>query len=79
MKMSCTQARRYLQNLIIGDFNFEGFESFTYLGSVIDNGNKMLKDIHSKIMTANRAYSAHIKLFRSKFCPETLNRKYIKL
>jgi hypothetical protein len=41
MKMSSTQARRYLQNLIIGDFNFEGVESFTYLGSVIDNGNKM--------------------------------------
>jgi hypothetical protein len=22
---------------------------------------------------ANRAYSAHVKLFRSKFCPETVN------
>jgi sorting nexin-29 len=67
MKLSFTQTRRYLQNLIIiGDFNFEGVDSFTYLGSVIDNGNKMWKDIHSKIITANRAYSAHIKLFRSK-------------
>jgi hypothetical protein len=28
MKMPCTQARRCLQNLIIGDFNFEGVESF---------------------------------------------------
>jgi hypothetical protein len=61
MKMSSTQA-----NLIIGDFNFEGVESFTYLASVIDNGNKMWKDIHSKIMKANCAYSAHINLFRSK-------------
>jgi hypothetical protein len=26
----------------------------------------MWKDIHSTIMTANHAYSAHIKLFRSK-------------
>jgi hypothetical protein len=66
MKMSSTQARRYLQNRIIGDFNFEGVESLTYLGSVIDNGNKMWKDIHSKIRTENRTYSAHIKLFRSK-------------
>jgi hypothetical protein len=64
MKISSTQARIYL---IIGDFNFEGVESFTYLGSVINNGHKMWKDIHSKNMTANRAYSAHIKLFRSKF------------
>jgi hypothetical protein len=66
LKMSSTRERRYLQNLIIGDFNFEGVESFTYLGSVTDNGNKMWKDIHSTIMTANHAYSAHIKLFRSK-------------
>jgi hypothetical protein len=57
----------------MGDLNFEGAESFAYLGSVIDNENKMCKDIHSNIMTANRAYSAHIKLFRSKICPETLN------
>jgi hypothetical protein len=64
--MSSTQARRYLQNLIIGDFNLEGVGSFTYLGSVTDSGNKMWKDIHSVTMTANRAYSAHIKLFRSK-------------
>jgi hypothetical protein len=44
-KMSSIQARRYLQNRIIGDFNFEGVDSFTYLGSIIDNGNKMWKDI----------------------------------
>jgi hypothetical protein len=31
MKMSSTQAGRFLQNLIIGDFNFEGVDSFTYL------------------------------------------------
>jgi hypothetical protein len=61
MKMFSTQTIRYIQNLIIGDFNFEGVESFTYLESVIDNGNKMWKDIHSKIMTANCAYSAQGK------------------
>jgi hypothetical protein len=73
MKMSSTQARRYLQNLTIGDFNFEGVESFTYLGSVIDNGNKMWKDIHCKIMRANSAYSAYIKLSGLNFGPKTLN------
>jgi hypothetical protein len=78
MKMSSTQARRYLQNLIIGDFNFEGVESFTYLGSVIDNGNKMWKDIHYKMMTANRAYSAHIKLFRSKLLSRNTKLKIYK-
>jgi hypothetical protein len=78
VKMSSTQARRYLQNLVIDDFNFEVVESFTYLGSVIDNGNKMWKDIHSKIMTANRAYSAHIKLFRSKFLSRNTKLKIYK-
>jgi hypothetical protein len=75
MKMSSTQARRYLQNLIIGDFHFEGVDSFTYLGSVIDNVNKLSKDIHSKIMTANRAYSAHIKIFRSKLLSQNTKLK----
>jgi hypothetical protein len=37
LKMSSTQVRRYLQNPIIGDFNSEGAESFTCLGSVTDN------------------------------------------
>jgi hypothetical protein len=30
-KMSSTQARRYLQNLIIGDTDFEGVESLDQL------------------------------------------------
>jgi hypothetical protein len=66
MKMSSTQVKRYCQNLIIGDFNFEGVDSFIYLGSVVNNGNKMWADIHSKIMTANHAYSVYIKLLQSK-------------
>jgi hypothetical protein len=68
MKMSSTQARRYRQSLIIGDFNFEGVDSFTNLGAVVNNENKMWVDIHSKIMTADRAYSAYeyIELLRSK-------------
>jgi hypothetical protein len=37
VKMSPAQARRYRQNLIIGDFNFEGVDSLTYLGSVVNN------------------------------------------
>jgi hypothetical protein len=51
---------------MIGDFNFDGVNSFTYLGSVVNNENKMWADIHPKIMTANRAYSAYIKPLWSK-------------
>jgi hypothetical protein len=76
--MPSTQARRYLQNLTTGNFNFEEVESFTYLGSVIDNGNKMWKDTHSKIMTENRAHSAHIKLSRSKHLSRNAKLKIYK-
>jgi hypothetical protein len=65
---SLVEARRYLQNMIIGDFNFEGVVSFTYLGSVIDNGNKMWKDIHSNIDSKPCIFSTGLN-----FCPETLN------
>jgi hypothetical protein len=77
MKLPSTQAR-CLHNLIICDFNLEGVESFTYLGSVTDNGNKMWKDSHSKIMTENRAYSAHIKLFRSTILSRNTKLKIYK-
>jgi hypothetical protein len=72
MKMSCRQARRYCQNLIIGDFNFEGVDSFTYLGSVVNNENKIWADVHSKIITA---YSAYIKLLRSKLLSRNIKLK----
>jgi hypothetical protein len=78
MKMSSTQARRYRQNLIIDDFNFEGVDSFTYLGSAVNNENKMWADIHSKLMTAKCAYSAYIKLLRSKLLSQNTKLKYIK-
>jgi hypothetical protein len=56
MKTSSTQAIRCRQNLTIGDFIFEGAHSFTNLGSVVNNENKMWADIHFKIVTADRAY-----------------------
>ena len=66
MKITSIQARRYLQNLTICDFKFEGVNSYTRLGSVVNSENKMWSDFHSKIITANQAYIAHSKLFRSK-------------
>ena len=62
-----TQGRHHIQNLTIGDLILKRVESFTYLGSTVDNENEKWTDIHSKIMTANHAYKEHIKLFRSQF------------
>jgi hypothetical protein len=79
MKVSCTKVRRYLQNLTIGDFKFEGVvDSFTYFGSVLNNENKISTDVRSNIMVANHAYLAHIKLFRSKFLSQNTELKLHK-
>jgi hypothetical protein len=72
------EARRYRQNLIIGDFNFEGVDSITNLGADVNNENKMWADIHSKLMTANRAYSAYIKLLWSKLLSRNTKLKIYK-
>jgi hypothetical protein len=37
------------------DLKFEGFDSFTYLGAIVNNEIKMWIDIFSKIMTECRA------------------------
>jgi len=66
MKMSSTQARRYFQNLTTGNFKLEHVDSIIYMGSVVNNENKLWTDLHSKTMTANCARLAHIKCFRSK-------------
>jgi hypothetical protein len=66
VKISSVQVRRRLQNLTSGDFKFERVNYFTRPGSVVNSENDVRTDIHSKIVTANRAYAAHIKLFRSK-------------
>jgi hypothetical protein len=78
MKMSSTQARRYCQNPIIGDFNFEGVDSFTYLGSAVNNENKIWADIHSKIIRASCAYLAYIKLLQSKLLSRNTKLKIYK-
>jgi hypothetical protein len=57
---------KYLQEILIDDFKFQALHSFTYVGSVLDNGNKMWTDSHSIITTANCAHSAYNKLFKSK-------------
>jgi len=64
--MSSKQARRYFQNLTTGNFKLKHIDSITYMGSIVNNENKLQTDLHSKIMTANRSCLTHMKRFRSK-------------
>ena len=62
----------------LSDFKPEGFDSFTYLRSLINNENRMWVGIRSRIMTANCMYLAHIKLFRSKLMSWNIKLKLCK-
>jgi len=50
----------------IGDFEFEGVDSCTYLESGISckQRNQTVGGLHCKRMTANRVYRAHVELLR---------------
>ena len=39
--MSLIHLKRHLQDITVDDFIFKGVDSFTYLGSVLGNGNKV--------------------------------------
>jgi hypothetical protein len=71
--MSLTHVKRYLQDIKVGDFKFKGIYNFTYLGSVLGRGNKIM-DIHPKFITANYAYLAHNEPFS-----QNTKLKFIKL
>jgi len=52
--MSPTQIKRYLYDIVIDDFKFEGPDSFTHLGSVLGNGNKTRTVIISTMMRVKK-------------------------
>lgn len=41
MKLSAVEVRRRVQNITIGENNFESIKCYMYLGSVLNNNNNM--------------------------------------
>jgi hypothetical protein len=71
--MSPTQVKRYLYVIVIDDFKLEGHDSFTYLGSVLGNGNK-----HGQVffpqLSQQTAHNQHMIPFPVlNFCHKILN------
>jgi hypothetical protein len=66
MRMFCTQGRRHLQTLAVGDFKLEVVDSLSYLGSAVDSHSKLWTGVYSEVMTASRACLAHTEFFSPK-------------
>jgi hypothetical protein len=56
MFMSAAGNTRGLQNLRIGNKEFEGVSEFKYLGNIIENKNRNDKCIKERIQARNKAY-----------------------
>lgn len=66
LRMSRDERRRSAQNITIGEHNFQGVESFVYLGAIIRNDNSMQFCIQDRIQAGNRSYHANKKLLQCK-------------
>ena len=66
MIISAEERRRHRNNITVENMTFENVDSFVYLGSEINNRNKLSSDIQRRIMAANRAYFANRKLITSQ-------------
>jgi len=66
MKLSTVEVCRRVQNITIGERNFEGVNDFMYLRSSLNNSNNMSEEIKRKIMVGNYAYLPISTLLKSK-------------
>jgi sorting nexin-29 len=66
MFMSAAGSMRGLQNLTIGNKEFEGVSEFKYLGNVIENKNRNDKCIKERIQAGYKAYYANLQMLKSK-------------
>jgi hypothetical protein len=68
-----------ITHLKIDDFAFENVENFNYLGSILNENNKMNIEIAERIVKVNKAYYANAKLIKLKFLKRNTKMKiYIK-
>ena len=63
MKVSSPEGRRRTEHLSVGWCTFQGLREFKYLGASINNENKISNEIANRIMSGNRVFYAHQKIF----------------
>ncbi|GAB0096944.1 hypothetical protein DMENIID0001_125290 [Sergentomyia squamirostris] len=55
-----------MQNMVVGEMNFEAVESFKYLGTLINRDNVVSAEIEHRISQGNKDFFALLRLFKSR-------------
>lgn len=77
--MSAVERRRIKNNLTVrGVVTFENVSSFVYLGAEVNNCNKTSQDVDRRIIAANKAYFANIRLLKSRLLSKTTKLRIYK-
>ena len=64
--MTCTRKRYRENKLEIDNMSFESVQSFKYLGSTVNQNNKIEEEIKERIIAGNRAFYANQKMFQKQ-------------
>lgn len=77
MKMTVNKqnVQNFTTNISIGQYTFEKVKSFIYLGATLNHNGTVTEEISKRIITANKAYYANIKLLKSSLLSRTTKLK----
>ena len=77
MKMTVNKqnVQNFTTNISIGQYTFEKVKSFLYLGATLNHNGTVTEEISKRIITANKAYYANIKLLKSSVLSRTTKLK----
>uniref|UniRef100_A0A8D8WWJ8 Craniofacial development protein 2 n=1 Tax=Cacopsylla melanoneura TaxID=428564 RepID=A0A8D8WWJ8_9HEMI len=66
MKISASQDRRTMEDLVIDDVVYKAVAQFKYLGEQVNNEGRMSAAIRERLQSGNRAYFANLILLKNK-------------
>uniref|UniRef100_A0A8D8V6E2 Craniofacial development protein 2 n=1 Tax=Cacopsylla melanoneura TaxID=428564 RepID=A0A8D8V6E2_9HEMI len=78
MKLSATEERRQVEDLVIDDKRFQGVSQFKYLGEIVSNNGKTSSAIKERLQLGNRAYFANQTLLKNKLITRRTKMKIYK-
>jgi hypothetical protein len=64
--MKCTGKETQLDGLTVRNIQIDQVRSFSYLGTIVNENNRLEEEIRERIVKGNKAFSTNITLFKSK-------------
>jgi len=64
--MMCTRKQHRENTLEIDNMSFESVQSFKYLGSTVNQNNKIEEGIKERLIAGNKAFYENQKMFQNK-------------